>query len=221
LFSNFPAKNRFHLDYEHHPALVNMSTGSDRIWFARTAAIVRPSDVVYDAFVKRTTAIGLPVLVVHPPGEMVAISSGRLDRPADAADAAAVSQLPAADRVTVQVSRYTPTHLDFLVTIPDDGWLLVTDRWTSGWRAKVNGETEPVYGGDFIFRALRVHSGQNNVQFWYPQPGYFALLVLSWGTLATLFLVVPVYGRLWLSQVGSAMPRVAQSCAEVFIAGRK
>ena len=196
LFNNFAAKNRFHLDFEHHPALVNMSTGPERIWFARTVAMVRPSDAAYDAFVKRVTAIGFPIVVVHPSGEMAAISAGRFDRPTDAADAGVVSQLPAAERLAAEVIRYTPKHLDLRVTVPDEGWLLVTDRWATGWRAKVNGATESVLGGDFIFRAVRVHRGQNVVQFWYPQAAYFALVFLSWGTLATLFLVVPGYRSL-------------------------
>jgi hypothetical protein len=34
------------------------------------------------------------------------------------------------------------------------GWLLVTDRWGPGWRAEVNGRPAPVFGGNFIFRAI-------------------------------------------------------------------
>lgn len=198
LFNDFAAKNRFHLDFEHHPVLVNMSTGPQRIWFARTAAVIRPSDVAYDAFVKRTTAISLPVLVVHPPAEMTAISAGKSDRPSDATDAELVSQLPAAEKPDAQMIRYTPNELDLRVTVPNEGWLLVTDRWTSSWRAKVNGLPEPVFGGDFIFRAVRVGPGENIIQFWYPQAGYLAFMFLSWGTLATLFVIVPAFGSVRL-----------------------
>lgn len=195
LFNAFAAKNRFHLDFERHPVLVDMSTGPERIWFARTVAVVRPSDAPYDAFVKRTTAIDSPVLVVHPPEEMAAISAGKVDRPPDASDAARVLQLPAAEKLPAQVIRYTPNQLVLQVTVPDEGWLLITDRWASGWRARVNGAAEQVFGGDFIFRAVRVRPKQNIVEFWYPQRAYMALVFLSWGTLTTLFLFLPAYGR--------------------------
>lgn len=198
LFNDFTARNRFHLDYERHPDLVNMSTGSDRIWFAQRVAVVRPSDAAYDALVQRTAAIGAPVLVVHPAQEMPEISEGKVSKSTDAADASLVSDLPAAERVATQVLRYTPNHLDLRITAPSDGWLLVTDRWASGWRVKVNGAAEEVYGGNLIFRAVRVREGENTVQFSYPHPRYFAMVFLSWATLITLFVALPAYRRLRL-----------------------
>lgn len=42
----------------------------------------------------------------------------------------------------------------------------------------------PVFGGDFIFHALRVAAGKNTVQFSYRPAGYPWLLMLSWGILA-------------------------------------
>lgn len=196
LFNDFAAMNRFHRDYEHYPVLVDMSTGDDRIWFAKTVAIVTPSDDAYDAFVKRTTAIGRPVLVVHPSQEMWKISEGKLNRPSDFADSSAVSRLTAAERIPAQVVRYTPNYLEMRVITPDQGWLLVTDRWASGWRAKVNGAAGEIFGGDFIFRAVRVQAGQNTIQFYYPHTWYFALVYFSWTMLASVFLLAPACRKL-------------------------
>jgi hypothetical protein len=58
--------NRFYVDFAKNPVLVNMSTGADRIWFAKAVAAVVPSDDSYAAFVKRSENLGAPVVVIHP-----------------------------------------------------------------------------------------------------------------------------------------------------------
>ena len=88
-----------------------------------------------------------------------------------------------------QVVSYTPNNLKIKVPCPTDGWLLVTDRWAAGWRAKVNGIPVEVFGGNFIFRAVRVSAGENIIQFYYPQALYFALVLLSWTTLVAVFAI--------------------------------
>jgi hypothetical protein len=75
----------------------------------------------------------------------------------------------------------------FIVSGMVDGWLLVTDRWAAGWRGKANGNPVEVLGGNFIFRAVRIRAGENTIQFYYPQPLYFALVLLSWTTLGAVF----------------------------------
>ena len=61
--------------------------------------------------------------------------------------------------------------------------MLVTDRWALGWKASVNGAPQPVAGGDFIFRAVKVEAGANYIEFKYRPTGFFVLLALSWSTL--------------------------------------
>jgi uncharacterized membrane protein YfhO len=82
--------------------------------------------------------------------------------------------------------RYEPTRLALDVEAPSDGWLLVTDRWSRSWRATVDGEHAPIWGGDFVFRAVRVHAGANRVEFRFEPPAWRALVVASWGTLLVL-----------------------------------
>ena len=105
-----------------------------------------------------------------------------------------ISKLPAAKRVPVQLIRYSPNHLDLVASCPHDGWLLVTDRWAHGWRAKVNGRPVSVFGGNFIFRAVQVQAGENRVEFSYSPTGFPYLLILSWVTLA-LVLLLPRFSR--------------------------
>lgn len=187
--------NRFQIDFAKHPVLLNMGIGSDRIWFAKEAAMLPPSDGVYAALVQRSEILGAPVLVVHPAKEMSKIREGSLSTAPETAKNNAISRLSSAQNLPAQVLHYSPNHLDLKVACPGDGWLLVTDRWASGWRAQVNGEPAEIFGGDFIFRAVRVRAGENKVQFYYPQPMYFALIFLSWLTLAVI-LVMPAIREL-------------------------
>jgi hypothetical protein len=50
----------------------------------------------------------------------------------------------------------------------------------------VNGTETPIYGGDFLFRAVRVGAGTSRVEFRYEPRGYGALVAASWGMLAVV-----------------------------------
>jgi uncharacterized membrane protein YfhO len=82
----------------------------------------------------------------------------------------------------------------FDVSCPDRGWILVTDRWASGWTATVNGREQPVAIGNFIFRALPVEKGLNRVHFEYRPFGHPWLLIASWSCLAAIFAVPAASG---------------------------
>jgi hypothetical protein len=202
-YNDATLKNRFQTDFKAHPVLLNMALGEKRIWFSKDAVIAPPSNAVYWALVKRSEEMGSPVLVIHPHSQMYEVSSSRLSTPSDPAQQLAISRLSTAENVPIQLVRYTPNHLEMKVSCPADGWLLVTDRWASGWRAKVNGEATEVFGGNLIFRAVRVKAGQNYVRFDYDQPLYFVLLVLSWGTLFSILIAAPLrVALLGLMKVG-------------------
>ena len=59
-----------------------------------------------------------------------------------------------AEPIAIALREYSPNRLIFDVRAPADGWLLVTDRWASGWQATVNGREADVWLGNFIFRAV-------------------------------------------------------------------
>jgi len=196
LYNDSSLANRFHTDIAQHPVVVNAGLGGDRIWFAKEVATVSPFDQSYNAFVQRSESVGSPVLVVHPPKEMRKIYRRDLAALSQESQEDAIYRLPPAQQLPVDLQHYTPNHLDFTVVCPDDGWLLVTDRWGNGWRAKVNGKPQEVLGGDFIFRAIRVRVGENKVEFSYRPLTYLVLLTLSWGALALILVIFPIL-RLW------------------------
>lgn len=179
--------NRFKEDFRNHPVLLGMSTGSERIWFSQEAVLLPPTDSFYAAFVQRSEQLGAPVAVLHRPQDMPEIHTHNLQTPEGGAGVRAIERLQPAQRVDVKLLRYTPNHLDFQVNCPAAGWLLVSDRWAPGWRARVNGQPAEVFGADFIFRGLRVSEGLSTVQFSYRPAGFPWLVILSWGTLAGVF----------------------------------
>jgi hypothetical protein len=182
-YNDATMKNRFHQAFANQPVLLNMGLGADRIWFSKNATVAAPSNFVYFALVNRSEQLGEPVIVVHPRDQMAKVSKIRSPEVPDRAALASISRLEAAHRIPAQLLKYTPNNLKIKVSCPTNGWLLVTDRWAAGWRARVNGIAAEVFGGNFIFRAVRVSAGDNIIQFDYPQRLYFVLILLSWTTL--------------------------------------
>jgi hypothetical protein len=188
-YNHSDMKNRFHIGFADHPVLLNMGLGADRIWFSKDAAIAVPSNLAYLALLNRSGQLGAPVMTVHPPAQMGKVSQRSLPAIPDKAELAAISHLAPAQQIPAQLLRYAPNNIKLKVSCPEDGWLLLTDRWAAGWRAKVNGIPVDVFGGNFIFRAVRVRAGENTIQFYYPQALYFVLVFLSWSTLVAVFAV--------------------------------
>jgi len=181
--------NRFYQDEVTRPALSAMATGPNRIWFSSQVAVVRATEEAYAAFVARSESLGAGVLVLHPRDEMTSVVPASED-----GAPASISQLPPARPVDVKLKAYRPDELSFQVECTEKGWLLVTDRWSRAWRATVNGRPTDVWGGNFIFRALPVEAGANDVRFTYDAVGFPGLLVLSWSTVLVI-LAFGLYSR--------------------------
>jgi hypothetical protein len=194
--------NRFQIQFARNPLLAAMSTGADRMWFAPAAAVVTPNDAADAAFRRRSLDLNAPVVVLHSRKEISRIYQPGETGPTEGADREAIRTLPAATRLASRVIRYEPNALHFEVISPASGWLLVTDRWAPGWRVKVNGERQEVLGGNFVFRAIPVRTGANEVEFSYQPACWLFTLLLSWGTLA-IVLACSV-ARQW--RAGRAVP---------------
>ena len=80
-------------------------------------------------------------------------------------NANALERAVAATRITAQIITYSPDRLVLDASVPNNGWLMVTDRWSRSWHAFVNGVETPVEGADFIYRAVWVKKGSNRVEF--------------------------------------------------------
>jgi Bacterial membrane protein YfhO len=209
-FENYETMwNRFELDAWNHPVLLAMSIGGDRVWFSDQVAVVPLNDTFYKTFVRRSEELSAPVLLIHPPNEMVRIRETQLVTHGEGQQVDIISQLPRARKIMARVVRYTPNHLDLDVVCATEGWLLVTDRWAPGWRATINGHPAEIFGGNFIYRALQVHAGASRIEFSYRPFGFPLLFFLSWGTLIVVFA-----GPCALKQVNNLLRLNARSFRE-------
>jgi hypothetical protein len=180
-----PQENLFHKEMTLDGRLRRMAVGADRIWFASHAEVVAPTTQNFAALRDRAKVLGTAPLVVHFPDAMLQISA-RSGAANEWNIADRINRLTAAEHLAANVLRYEPSELVLRVHTPSDGWLLVTDRWARGWRAEVNGKPATVFGGNFIFRAVQILAGDNDVRFWYRSSGFPWLLIVSWGTLAAI-----------------------------------
>lgn len=158
-----------------------MALGPDRLWFSGTPAQAIPSEANFQVFVKAFAPDQTPPLVLHSPRQMEDVSS----------EFAALNGVDydlakhRASRANISRLSYRPNSLALHFVAPGDGWLMITDRWAKGWEALVNGKPASVWGADFIFRAVAVHAGPNDIAMRYRPAAFIPLLILSWGTLLT------------------------------------
>lgn len=192
-FDNFIVfANRFHRAFVSDPSLRRMALGRDRFWFSGRPSRTTPDGAAFQAFVNRVHQPGAPPLLLHSAADMVRISlrDARIE-------ASTSGSTPPASCLPAKLSNisYRPDSLAFRYVAPSAGWLMVTDRWAPGWQAMVNGRPREVLGADFIFRAVQVDAGANQVTFEYKPRGHFMFLFMSWGAL--LAFAIGETGRSW------------------------
>jgi hypothetical protein len=173
------------------PVLARMAIGPGRLWFSSVVAQRPLDDASFKAFQERVHGLeGEPILIVHSPKQMRALSprledaGWRTEFALAPKEPAAPMDVPACVPAPVSDVSYDPDSLSFRYLAPQRGYLLVTDRWADGWEATVNGRPRPVWGGNFIFRAVEVEPGPNLVQFLYRPRGFLPL-----ATWSALFLI--------------------------------
>jgi hypothetical protein len=166
-----------------HGVLGAAALGENRIWFAPRASLETLDKKTLQRLAARADALGGPCLVLsNPSGATAKAKPAGCESPPNLASS--LERLPRAMQTPVRLCRYDGRHLDFDTTCPGDGWLLVTDRWASGWRAWVNDRETPIWIGNLAFRAVPVARGENRIRFLYCPFAYPWLVMGSWGTLA-------------------------------------
>jgi hypothetical protein len=180
--------NYFHQEISGNPVLANMATGASRIWFAREALEAKPSKGNFAALAEIASRTASVPLLVQTPVELMAQNIEAGDDDNDTGLSSKLATAQPLERVEVKSLIYRPDQLSFEVDTHTAGWLLVTDRWARGWSAEVNGVSTTVFGGNFIFRAIKVAAGHNQVTFNYKPMGLPWLVVVSWTTLGLISL---------------------------------
>ena len=173
--------NNYFLWMFNRPELMEMYTGPGRIWFSSNPAKLPLSKTAYNAFAEKVRASGAPFFALHDPAAMTGPGAD------DATDfSGALDNAAAAERAVFGVIEYTPVALKLELDAPEDGWILVTERWGRSWKAWVNGRPAPIYGGNFVFRAVQASKGKNVITFAYEPALWIPLMALSWGLMALI-----------------------------------
>jgi len=75
------------------------------------------------------------------------------------------------------------------------GFLLLSDAYYPGWRARLDGQEETVYRADYLFRAVLVPSGQHVVEFTFDPIAFKIGLAVTLTTVAALVAVAIVFAK--------------------------
>lgn len=183
------------------PQAASLALTRKRVWFSSEPLWISPTETALDAFLSTLEEGAAPGLLLHQRSEMLlplshrsAVSEVLLNE---------VSELPPAIAVEVDIVSYRPNLLELEVSCPEDGYLLVTDRWAPGWKCSVSGSSVEVQGGWFVYRAIPVKGGNNTISFSYRPFGFPWLLVVSWCTL--LFIAGVSARRAWVSRFAARL----------------
>ena len=83
-----------------------------------------------------------------------------------------------------------PDEVNFEVTTPSAGWLIVSEKHYPGWTATVNGAETEIHRANVMFRAVQVPQGTSRVEFvyrpWTVRTGAILMLLGVLGTLGVL-----------------------------------
>ncbi len=173
--------NQFFQPYVGDPVLNRLAIGSERIWFSDRPIWLPANEAAFAAYTDVSHALGVPPLVLHSTYDVMHHSDAQPNLKASNADRASAAEMLSPTKV--ELITYFPNTLKFRYRTNQDGWLLITDRWATGWKATVNGHPVEIAAANFLFRAIPVSHGENTVVFHYAPRGYLGLVSLSWGTL--------------------------------------
>lgn len=153
-------------------------------------------------FVPRTYAVGSAVYSPTPLATLKRLSEPGFDpmttvilpgspgiRLAAGADGADLKGLRSSAG-TVTIVRHQPNEVLLRVRMVRQGYVILLDRYDSGWRAWVDGRPAPILRANLMFRAVQVNSGEHLVRFEYHQLGLRAGLAI---TAVTLILLLGIY----------------------------
>jgi hypothetical protein len=73
----------------------------------------------------------------------------------------------AAAPAAVRFERDEPEHLVLDVDAPAAGFLVLSDQYFPGWKARIDGRDVPIHRANYAFRAVEVPGGQSQIEFRY------------------------------------------------------
>lgn len=104
-----------------------------------------------------------------------------------AAFASSISQIRQSG---LQITQFKDTHIEGTVSAANDGTMMLTTPYDSGWQVKVDGETVETFAIDESLLAFYLLAGDHTVELNYTPPGFTYGLLIS---LASVLLLIFIY----------------------------
>ena len=72
----------------------------------------------------------------------------------------------------MEITSYTPSRVQIETNSPENKFLVLTDNDYSGWKAKVDGERTEILKAYSTFKAVKLNSGQHQIEFYYSSDAF-------------------------------------------------
>jgi len=89
---------------------------------------------------------------------------------------------------TATITAYEPNAVRIHAQSPTDGFLVLSDAYYPGWQVTVDGEGQPLYRADGVFRGVRIPAGDHDVRFMF-RP----MRVIAGGSLSAVALLGAIF----------------------------
>lgn len=91
----------------------------------------------------------------------------------------------------LSVLSYTENEIIVAVRAVRPGYLVLSEVWYPGWRARVNGEAAPVLRANYALRAVPLPAGESTVRLWYaPDSWHWGLALFGLGIMLLVGLLL-------------------------------
>jgi len=97
--------------------------------------------------------------------------------------------------VPVAPTSWSPTRMTFQTGVPDPAMLVVTDAFTDGWHATVDGTEVPIHRANMVARAVQLPPGNHTIEMWFDVPLFRWAVRLPTLGLALAFLAMVLHLR--------------------------
>lgn len=105
------------------------------------------------------------------------------------------SQVPA-NGLPVPVTSESPNQVEMQLDCPHDGYLVLTDIFYPGWKARVDGVEAEIKRANFLFRAVKLAAGRHKVVFSYePLAMQVSLFLFALGAAVSLLCICSRFAK--------------------------
>jgi len=169
LQSSGKGQARFDLVYDHEIKIYRNNDVLPRAFIVHQAEIIPEKDTLLARLAEPDFNPRTTVLLEESPPSTPTFS------PAESLGASSVT-----------FERYEPNRVRLRATLPQPGFLVLTDAFYPGWRVRVDGRKERILAADYIFRAVSLPAGSHVVEFVYLPASFLLGLGISVLTAAAL-----------------------------------